>query len=322
MAKTTSEIKIWKDEKQLATIKEQYGQNLSDAEFGLLCGIGAATGLNPFLREIWAVKYGNKPANIFIGRDGYRKVAQENPAYDWHFVDVVYSKDTFSVKNGDVEHSYGTNDRGKIIGAYCQVQRKKSTKPLISFVEFSEYNTNQSVWKTKPATMIKKVAEAQGLRGAFQGVFAGTYDESENWEKENPLQAEVVPEKPKQTAKPKKKATGLTMEDWQEYMSIWDQCYEILHADNPEKYTPEKKNDVGAVFACNRYKVKQPFEIPREKFDDLMDTIKEKFIELKAKQPAGTTEVVNTPLEAEQVAEMLGSKVEKPTTKTQNFKSS
>ena len=34
--------------------------------------------------------------------------------------------------------------------------------------------------------MIKKVAEAQGLRGSFQELFAGTYEESENWEADKP----------------------------------------------------------------------------------------------------------------------------------------
>ena len=50
---------------------------------------------------------------------------------------------------------------------------------MFNFVDIKEYNTNQSVWKQKPATMIKKVAEAQWLRWTFQELFAGTYDESE-----------------------------------------------------------------------------------------------------------------------------------------------
>jgi len=42
--------------------------------------------------------------------------------------------------------------------------------------------------------MIKKVAEAQALRGAFQGLFAGTYDASEEWEPElNPSNVEALP---------------------------------------------------------------------------------------------------------------------------------
>jgi len=44
--------------------------------------------------------------------------------------------------------------------------------------------------------MIKKVAEAQALRGAYQGLFAGTYDHSEEWEPSiNPENHEPLPEK-------------------------------------------------------------------------------------------------------------------------------
>jgi hypothetical protein len=55
---------------------------------------------------------------------------------------------------------------------------------MMNYVDFKEYVQSFGVWKTKPATMIKKVAEAQGLRGAFQELFAGTYEESENWKED------------------------------------------------------------------------------------------------------------------------------------------
>ena len=42
-----------------------------------------------------------------------------------------------------------------------------------------EYSLPQSLWKSKPETMIKKVAEAQALRQSFQEVFAGTYSYAE-----------------------------------------------------------------------------------------------------------------------------------------------
>jgi len=198
---------LWKDEKQLAEIKNIYGKDLSVGEFQVFLQIGMATGLNPFLKEIWAVKYGNAPAQIFIGRDGYRKVAQQHPEYDFHLVDAVYEKDTFDVANAEVSHSYDLKERGALIGAYCLVKRKNSSKGVFNFVEFKEYyqgNKDEdgkvkqrydkykkeyqpmkpTLWDSKPATMIKKVAEAQTLRMAFQEVFAGTYDESEQWEKE------------------------------------------------------------------------------------------------------------------------------------------
>ncbi|WP_438967032.1 phage recombination protein Bet [Flavobacterium sp.] len=172
---------LWNKEDIIYKLKDMYANTLSDLEFTTFIEIGKATGLNPFLREIWAVKYGNQSANIFIGRDGYRKAAQENPDYDYHHVDAVYSNDNFSIKNGEVHHQYSVSDRGNLIGGYCIVKRKSSSKPQFNYVELQEYSSNKSLWVTKPATMIKKVAEAQCLRMTFQSIFSGTYDESENW---------------------------------------------------------------------------------------------------------------------------------------------
>lgn len=169
------------DQNIISQIKEMYANTLNETEFMTFVQIGKSTNLNPFLREIWAVKYGNNAANIFIGRDGYRKAAQENPDYDYHHTDAVYSNDNFSIKNCEISHQYSGSDRGNLIGAYCIVKRKSSSKPFFNYVELKEYSTGKSLWGSKPATMIKKVAEAQCLRMAFQSIFCGTYDESENW---------------------------------------------------------------------------------------------------------------------------------------------
>lgn len=172
-------LDMWLCETMLADIKKIYGKDLTDIEFKTFINVGKLTGLNPFLKELWAIKYGNEAAQIFIGRDGYRKSAQDSPAYDYHFVDAVYSKDEYQITNSEVSHKYNLADRGFLAGAYCIVKRKNSTKPHIVYVKFTEYNTGKSLWGKKPETMIKKVAEAQCLRMAFQELFANTYDESE-----------------------------------------------------------------------------------------------------------------------------------------------
>lgn len=221
-----TQIIKWNDQTQLAEVKKLFAPNLTDEEFQTFVWIWKATWLNPFLREIWAVKYGKQPASIFIGRDGYRKSAQANKEYDYHSVDAVYENDTFNVKNGEVEHSYNFVNRWNLVWAYCIVKRKSSSKAMFNFVELMEYylwnkvvkdgvktdevkknqywDMKETIWDTKPATMIKKVAEAQWLRGAFQELFAGTYEESENW---NTEQAPVkqAPAKPKITAEEQEK---------------------------------------------------------------------------------------------------------------------
>lgn len=185
LARIDNEVTLWNDNNLISEIKKIYGRDLNEGEFRTFVELGRATGLNPFLREIWAVKYGSSAAQIFVGRDGYRKSAQSNPDYDYHQVDAVYSNDDFDFDlcKGEIKHKYNLKDRGRLIGAYCLVKKRKSSKPIFCYVDLNEYNTGKGIWTGKPATMIKKVAEAQGLRMAFQELFAGTYDESENWNK-------------------------------------------------------------------------------------------------------------------------------------------
>lgn len=176
-----SSIEIWKSQENLTQIKKIFAPKITDLEFVAFVEMGKSTGLNPFLKEIWAVKYGEAPAQIFIGRDGYRKSAQRHNQYDYHFVDAVYSNDFFEVNDGVFSHKYSLKDRGNVVGAYCSIKRKDGSRPFYHYVDFKEYNKGQSVWKEKPVTMIKKVAESQALRMAFQELFAGSYDESEDW---------------------------------------------------------------------------------------------------------------------------------------------
>jgi phage recombination protein Bet len=173
---------MWTDEKSLAEIRGIICPSapLTDVEFGLVVQIGRAAQLNPFLKEIWVIKYGPKAsAQIFIGRDGYRKGAQRQADYEYHQVNAVYSEDEFRISSDEIQHSHGFSDRGELLGAYCLVKRKNSSKPTYVMVNIAEYNLKQGLWTSKPETMIKKVAEAQALRQSFQEAFAGTYSDAE-----------------------------------------------------------------------------------------------------------------------------------------------
>jgi phage recombination protein Bet len=171
---------MWHDAAQLKEIRQMVSSTpLTEIEFQALVGIGRATGLNPFLRELWAVKYGSKAAQIFIGRDGYRLGAQRHHEYEYHQVESVYSNDKFEIINGEINHRAGFSNRGDLLGAYCIVKRKSASKATHVIITMKEYDLDQSLWKSKPETMIKKVAEAQGLRQSFQDVFGGTYSDAE-----------------------------------------------------------------------------------------------------------------------------------------------
>ena len=178
-------VALWDDNKKLEEIRKIFAPKLNSQEFDAFVGMGKAANLNPFLKEIWAVKYqDNAPAQIFVGRDGYRKAAQRHYEYDFHECDAVYSNDKFKRNsiNGEIVHEYNLKDRGELLGAYCIVKRKSSERHSYTWVKLSEYSTGKSLWNPqtgKPETMIKKVAESQGLRASFQDLLGGTYGEEE-----------------------------------------------------------------------------------------------------------------------------------------------
>ena len=175
-----SQMDMWDCKEKLEEMKKLICKvKLTEVEFATFIEIGKGAQLNPFLREIWVVKYDEKaPASIFIGRDGYRKAAQRDSEYDYHQCDAVYANDKFAVVDGMPKHEYSLTNRGELIGAYCVAKRHKSSRPMYVFAELAEYTTGKSLWNPqtgKPATMIKKVAESQCLRACFQDLLGGTY---------------------------------------------------------------------------------------------------------------------------------------------------
>lgn len=178
-----SQSTIWENKDTIEEIRSLFAPNLSESEFKFFVEFGKATKLNPFCREVWCVKYdSSKAAQIFVGRDGYRKAAQAHSDYDYHQCDAVYLNDEFRVVNCEVSHTYGMKNRGPLIGAYCIVKRRSSSRAMYVFAELKEYSTGKSLWNPqtgKPATMIKKVAESQCLRTSFQDLLGGSYGEEE-----------------------------------------------------------------------------------------------------------------------------------------------
>jgi len=171
------DLLIWESEESLKEIRNIFAKNATDNEFRILCELGRATGLSPFLKQIWFVKYGNDGAQIFIGRDGYRVGISRHKKYEGHFVDAVYSNDNYKYSmDGTLTHDYNMQDRGKLIGAFCIAWMKDRRFPYYVYVPVGEYDTGKSTWSTKKSTQIKKVAESQCCRMAAPDMFAATYD--------------------------------------------------------------------------------------------------------------------------------------------------
>ena len=132
--------------------------------------------LNPFLREVYLIKYGNNPATMVVGKEVLLKRAMRSPKYEGMQAGIITVD-----ADGNIKEREGTFvlDNETLVGGWAKVNVKGYVAPIYTSVSMKEYSTGQSNWKTKPATMIRKVALAQALREAFPEENAALYDASE-----------------------------------------------------------------------------------------------------------------------------------------------
>lgn len=137
--------------------------------------------LNPFTKEAYLIHYDNKngdtASTIVLGKTCYMKMAEAHPQYDGFEAGVI----VFIPEVGEIIHREGSivYKGEELVGGWAKTYRKDRSRPFYEEVNFSEYDTKKSLWVTKPATMIRKVALVHTLREAFPATFGGLIDESE-----------------------------------------------------------------------------------------------------------------------------------------------
>lgn len=138
--------------------------------------------LNPFLREAYLIKYGSSvPATIVTGKETFLKRAKKNPAYKGH--------------------EAGTKNDGQI--GWAKVYVDGYQVPIYIEVDYTEYvgkkgdGSVNRMWKSKPNTMLRKVALVQALREAFPDDFGGMYSPEEiNHIESDKLESKPIGKKP------------------------------------------------------------------------------------------------------------------------------
>ncbi len=135
--------------------------------------------LNPLATgEVYLIKYSkDEPAQLVVGKDAYTKRAFLNPSF-------LAKKDGIVVIRGnDIVKKEGCciYPTEKLIGGWCRVfyERRGKEREAYREVSLDEYDKKMANWKSKPATMINKVAISQCIRDAFPAEFEGLYSEEE-----------------------------------------------------------------------------------------------------------------------------------------------
>lgn len=147
-------------DEQVALIKRTIAKGATDDELALFVATANRLGLDPFARQIFAVKRGNL-MTIQVSIDGFRLVADRTGKY----------------APGKPTH-YEHDDHGKLICATVFVKKHAAGEwhEVGETAYLTEYaQASNALWKTMPRAMLAKCAEARALRRAFPAELSGAY---------------------------------------------------------------------------------------------------------------------------------------------------
>lgn len=168
---------IWNREK-VDLLKQTICKGASDPELELFVHVCKRTGLDPFARQIHAVKRwdtetGKEVMSIQIGIDGFRVVAERTK---------LYCGQT-PIEWCDDKGQWSDVWLGKAppFAARCGVLRDGFSQPVTATVRYKAYVQTKKggepnrMWSKMDAEMLGKCAEAAALRKAFPNDLSGLY---------------------------------------------------------------------------------------------------------------------------------------------------
>ena len=163
-----SNLTTWTPE-QTQLISSTIAPGCSGDELKLFAYACQRTGLDPFSKQIYAIKRAGK-MTIQAGIDGLRAIAERTGQLDgsetyWCGADGAWQ---------DVWLGNTPPAAAKTI-----IYRKGSAHAFIGVARFADYNAGQGLWSKMPAAMIAKCAEALALRKAFPANLSGVYTTDE-----------------------------------------------------------------------------------------------------------------------------------------------
>lgn len=153
-------------------------EKITDQEIVFFMNTCKMQKLNPLVAgEVYCIKFGNEPAQMVVGKGAYLRRAFEHPDYlcKEDGIVVMRGKEILQ-KEGCCLYPGET-----LLGGWCRVHFIRNGKERTAFkeVQLTEYDKGQANWKSKPATMINKVAISQCVREAFPKDYEGLYSEEE-----------------------------------------------------------------------------------------------------------------------------------------------
>jgi phage recombination protein Bet len=180
-----STLTLWTPE-QTQLISTTIAPGCSNDELRLFAYACQRTGLDPFSRQIYAIKRGGK-MTIQAGIDGLRSIAERTGQLDgsetyWCGPDGAWV---------DVWLDSKPPAAAKTI-----LHRKGCAHPFTATARFADFNAGQGLWSKMPSVMIAKCSEAQALRRAFPADLSGVYSTDEMDQAVEPVTVTTAPALP------------------------------------------------------------------------------------------------------------------------------
>ena len=180
-----SNLALWTPE-QTQLISTTIAPGCSPDELKLFAYACQRTGLDPFSRQIYAIKRGGK-MTISSGIDGLRSIAERTGQLDG-------------------SQSYWCGPDGVWVDAWLDskppaaaktiIHRKGCAHPFSATARFADFNAGQGLWSKMPSVMIAKCSEAQALRRAFPADLSGVYSTDEMDQAVEPVTVTTAPALP------------------------------------------------------------------------------------------------------------------------------